>query len=64
MFTRLQKLGVSLSHRATIDLIDEMGIGHDEAELNWRDRSDLLTLTFRRLRDDTLLISLFIRLQN
>ena len=37
MFTRLQKLGVSLSHRATIDLIDEMGIGHDEAVLNWRD---------------------------
>ena len=35
MFTRLQKLGISLSSSGTLRVIDKLGERHDEEVLKW-----------------------------
>lgn len=35
VFTRLQKLGISLSSSGTLRAVDKLGKGHDEEVLNW-----------------------------
>jgi len=35
VFTRLQRLGICLSHKATLNIVDHMGEHHDEKVLQW-----------------------------
>lgn len=35
VFTRLQRLGICLSHKATLNIVDRMGEHHDEKVLQW-----------------------------
>ena len=41
LYTRLHKLGICMSHKSTVRLLDKLGEGHD-AEVHRR-REDLLT---------------------
>ena len=36
MFSRLQKVGLCLSHGSTIKLVDELGKGFDQDVLMWK----------------------------
>ncbi len=36
VYQRLQKVGLSLSHTATIDLVDRLGDNFDAAVLDWK----------------------------
>ena len=36
--TRLQKLGICLSHKATLKAVDEIGRDHDQPVLDWANK--------------------------
>ena len=38
MFERLQKLNITVSHQTVIDMLNEMGNGHDKEVLDWHDK--------------------------
>ena len=37
VYDRLQKVGICLSHRATIKLVDKFSLGFDEKVLKWKE---------------------------
>ena len=58
VFTRLQKLMVSVSHRTTISVMDGLAEGHDEKVFEWQDS---LKEALPTPSQDQVFISLLIR---
>ena len=40
VFNRLQRLQLCLSHKGTLNLLDQAGVGYDDLVCEWRDGAE------------------------